>query len=121
LGKKTKIFLIVAVVALILAMNVVAFKQHLRKVHEIPMPISTTSPVKVASEVLIVVLSDSSCSLSGVTIEMSSLTSRLAAAKADGVFSVRIKAAPGVSFDAIRVALDFVRRAGVEEVSVETR
>lgn len=115
-----KIALIVAVaVVLVLIANFLVFKKQLRKAHELPIAIPAAQPTATASAIPIVVLSNTSCTLAGAVIETSSLKERLAAAKAEGKSSVSLKAAHGVSYEALVPVLDLVRQAGIERVSIE--
>lgn len=110
---------IAAVGVLLLIANFVVFRKRLRRVEESPIAISPPRPAETQAAIAVVVLSRTSCTLAGVEIESASLKERLVAAKAKGESSVNVKAAPGVSYEALIPILDAVRQAGIDQVSVD--
>lgn len=120
LGKTMKIaFVVAAVVALLVIVNFLAFRKHLRRVQELPIALPTAGPTDLEPFIPVVVLSSTSCKFAGSVIEISSLKERLVAAKAEGKSSVSVKAAHGVSSEALIPVLDLIRQAGIEHVSIE--
>lgn len=113
-----KIALIVAALLFFVLVNFLAFRKQLLKEVERPIELPNARPTDPKMDIPVVVLSSTSCTVADETIEITNLRERLGAAKAAGKTSVSIKAAHGVSSEALLHVYNVVRQSGIDRISI---
>jgi biopolymer transport protein ExbD len=116
--KKKLLITASALLAVFITINVVAFLRHLKKVHDIPISLPSPSvPPQAHHRAEVVVLSNDSCTVDGTRIGIIDLGVRLSSAKVD---SVSLRAGRSVAPEALIPFLDAIRRAGIQQLSIDT-
>jgi len=105
----------------VIAINLVAFRSHLRKVQIIPVPVDAGNVGSLLiPDLSIVVVGPDSVDFHGSRMSFAEFTIRLTDLKKAGATSVKVTSAQGVSYEAVVSVLDCIRKVGIERVEIGT-